>query len=188
MNNYPYIIASLPDYVLDFEKKDCDYRSVRDEIFELLEPLDRRMVEWMEYGFDDENLTPHFYRTCRNCKNEFIRAYFEFDHKVRTEKVAFLKKESTGDYFDEKAALLKIFENKNILERERELDMLLWNKIGDIVLFDVLDFNIILAFLAKANIIARWNKLDRTSGEKLFRQFVNEVNDTYNASKNKNNI
>lgn len=188
MNNYPYIIASLPDYVLDFEKKDCDYRSVRDEIYELLEPLDRRMVEWMEYGFDDANLTPHFYRTCRKCKNEFIRAYFDFDHKVRTEKVAFINKESTGDYFEEKAALLKIFENKNILERERELDMLLWNKIGDIVIFDVLDFNIILAFLAKANIIARWNKLDRTSGEKLFRQFVNEVNDTYNASKNKNNI
>jgi hypothetical protein len=66
--------------------------------------------------------------------------------------------------------------------------MLLWNKIGDIILFDVLDFNIILAFLAKANIIARWNRLDRASGEKLFRQFVNEVNDTYNASKNKNNI
>jgi hypothetical protein len=188
MNNYPYIIASLPDYVLDFEKKDCDYRSVRDDIYEQLEPLDRRMVEWMEYGFNDENLTTHFYSTCRKCKNNFIREYFGFDHKLRTEKVAFLKKEETGDYFEEKAALLKIFGNKNILEREKELDMLLWNKISDIVVFDVLDFDIILAFLAKANIIARWNKLDRESGEKLFRQFVNEVNDTYNASKNKNNI
>ena len=83
---------------------------------------------------------------------------------------------------------MKIFENKNILEREREMDMLYWNKIGDIVIYDVLSFNIILAFLAKANIIARWNRLDPASGEKLFRQFVNEVNETYNSSKNKNNI
>ena len=188
MNNYPYIIASLPDYVLDFEKKDCDYSSVRDGIYELLEPLDRRMVEWMEFGFDDSNLTSHFYRTCRKCNNEFIKQYFDFDHKVRSEKVAFLNKDTTGEYFDEKPALLKIFENKNILERERELDMLKWNKISDIVVFDVLNFNIILAFLAKANIIARWNKLDRSSGERLFRKFVNEVNNTYNASKNKNNI
>lgn len=188
MNNYPYIIASLPDYVLDFEKKDCDYSSVRDGIYELCEPLDRRMIEWLEYGFKDENLTPHFYRTCRKCKNNFIREYFTFDHLVRSEKVAFLKKETTGVDFEEKAALLKIFENKNILDRERELDMLIWNKISDIVIYDVLDFDIILAFLAKADIIARWNKLDRTSGEKLFRRFVAEVNETYNASKNKNNI
>lgn len=188
MNNYPYIIASLPDYVLDFEKKDCDYRSLRDGIYELCEPLDRRMIEWMEYGFNDANLSRHFYNTCRKCKNEFIQQYFEFDHRVRSEKVAFLKKETTGKEFDEKAALLKIFENKNILEREREMDMLYWNKIGDIVIYDVLSFNIILAFLAKANIIARWNRLDPVSGEKLFRKFVNEVNETYNSSKNKNNI
>lgn len=185
MNNYPYIIAGLPDYILDFEKKDCDYKALRDSIFELCDPLDCRMIEWLELGFDEGNLCGHFYRACAKCKNSFIKDYFAFDFLLRNEKVAFLGKKSTDAEFEEKESLLKIFQNRNILERERQIDVIIWNKINDLITYEVLSINIILAFLAKARIITRWNRLDRSTGEKLFRQFVTEVNDTYTASKNK---
>ena len=88
MDNYPYIIASLPDLALDFEKHDFDYDFVRENIFFSLSQEDRRLVEWLEQGFVDENLTEDFYRSCRRCGNRFIREYFAFDWLLRTEKVA----------------------------------------------------------------------------------------------------
>ena len=51
MDNYPYIIASLPDLALDFEKHDFDYPFIRENIFFSLSQEDRRLVEWLEQGF-----------------------------------------------------------------------------------------------------------------------------------------
>ena len=90
MDNYPYIIASLPDLALDFEKHDFDYPFIRENIFFSLSQEDRRLVEWLEQGFVDENLNEDFYRQCRRCGNRFIRDFFAFDWLLRTEKVAYL--------------------------------------------------------------------------------------------------
>lgn len=183
MDNYPYIIASLPDLALDFEKHDFDYPFIRENIFFSLSQEDRRLVEWLEQGFDDGNLNEDFYRSCRRCGNRFIREYFDFDWHLRTEKVAFLARRESGEDFDGKEALLKAFATPDILRREQAVCNVVWNKIEDLVVMDVFNINVILAFLAKFHIIARWNKLDRATGKRLFNDFVQEIDDTYNRNK-----
>jgi hypothetical protein len=183
MDNYPYIIASLPDLVLDFEKHDFDYQFIRENIFFSLSQEDRRLVEWLEQGFVDENLNEDFYRQCRRCGNRFIREYFAFDWLLRTEKVAYLERRESGEDFEEKEALLKAFVTPDILKREQAVCNVVWNKIEDMVVMDVFNINVILAFLAKFHIIARWNHLDRVTGRKLFDDFVQEIDDTYNRNK-----
>jgi len=183
MDNYPYIIASLPDLALDFEKHDFDYPFIRENIFFSLSQEDRRLVEWLEQGFSDENLNEDFYRSCRRCGNRFIREYFAFDWQLRTEKVAWLEKRESGEDFDGKEALHKAFAIPDILRREQAICNVVWNRIEDMVVMDVFNINVILAFLAKFHIIARWNNLDRTTGKKLFNDFVQEIDDTYNRNK-----
>ena len=183
MDNYPYIIASLPDLALDFEKHDFDYDFVRENIFFSLSQEDRRLVEWLEQGFVDGNLNEDFYRSCRRCGNRFIREYFAFDWQLRTEKVAWLEKRESGEDFEEKEALHKAFAIPDILRREQAICNVVWNKIEDMVVMDVFNVNVILAFLAKFHIIARWNNLDRTTGKKLFNDFVQEIDETYNKNK-----
>ena len=39
--------------------------------------------------------------------------------------------------------------------------------------------NRILEFLAKVKLIDRWNKLDKRTGEELFKKFVDEIQGTY---------
>ena len=183
MDNYPYIIASLPDLALDFEKHDFDYPFIRENIFFSLSQEDRRLVEWLEQGFVDANLNEDFYRSCRRCGNRFIREYFAFDWQLRTEKVAWLEKRESGEDFDGKEALHKAFAIPDILRREQAICNVVWNRIEDMVVMDVFNINVILAFLAKFHIIARWNNLDRTTGKKLFNDFVQEIDDTYNRNK-----
>ena len=45
--------------------------------------------------------------------------------------------------------------------------------------------DVILAFLAKGKLIDRWNKLDRKTGEEMFRKLVDEVRGTFNGIGNK---
>ena len=183
MDNYPYIIASLPDLVLDFEKHEFDYEFIRENIFFSLSEEDRRLVEWLESGFDEGNLNQDFYRSCSRCGNKFIRNYFAFDYLMRSEKVAYLEKRESGNDFEEKEALRRAFVIPDIFKREQAVSSIVWNKIEDLTILDVFNVDLILAFLAKATIISRWNKLDRKTGQQLFRQFVQEIDDTYEKSK-----
>lgn len=187
MGNYPYLIASLPDLALSFDKSEFTYSSIRDFLFDNSSETDRRLIEWLEFSFNENNINPHFYRACRKCRNSFIRNFFAYDYAVRTEKVAFLNGEKTSQEFEEKENLVKTFGIKNIIDRERKLDELTWDKICSLTNYGDFDVNVILAFLAKAHIIERWNKLDKTTGERLFRKFVDEVSATYTESKNQMN-
>ena len=176
MNNYEYIIAGLPTLALNFEKNGLDYRQLHDEIVELCSPSDRMLITWLDFGLDAKNLGHHFYYSCHRCKNRFIREYFDFDCLVRKEKVAYLDKSVTGEEFNEKEELLKVFKIENMIEREKALDTLMWNKAESIITFDVLSFNMILAFLVKASIVSRWNLLDTGTGQVLFKKFIDEIN------------
>ena len=131
----------------------------------------------------DENLNEDFYRQCRRCGNRFIREFFAFDWLLRTEKVAYLERRESGEDFEEKEALHKAFVNPDILKREQAIGSVVWNKIEELVVMDVFNINVILAFLAKAHIITRWNRLDRVTGRKLFDDFVKEIDETYNRNK-----
>lgn len=183
MDNYPYIIAGLPDLALDFEKHNYDYSFIRENIFFSLSEEDRRLVEWLESGFKEENLNPDFYRAAKRCGNRFIREYFAFDYLVRSEKVAYLEKRETDADFEEKEALRKAFVLPDIFKREQAISAIVWNKIEQMTIMELFNINVILAFLAKFHIIARWSRLDTATGQRLFADFVKEIDSTYNKNK-----
>ena len=62
MGNYHYIIAGLPELLLNADNKGFSYDAVRDSIYQSSSDKDRRFIEWFEFGNSEENLTPHFYR------------------------------------------------------------------------------------------------------------------------------
>ena len=189
MGNYHYIIAGLPELILNSENKGFNYDSVRDSIYYSSSEKDRRFIEWFDFGNEEENLNPHFYRAAMQCKNEFIRKYFALDLEIRNRKVEFvaekLGKESDGykvladantnlNLSEEQIARLKsIFANRNILEKEQQLDKFKWDFISN------------LHPLAKGKLIDRWNKLDRETGREMFRKLVDEVRGTFQGIENK---
>ncbi len=198
MTNYYYIIAGLPNMVLDFkDNSSFSYRDVHDRIAENCSAKDMRLIEWLEFGMKQENLSSHTYRAIGKLKNNFLKGYYDFDRLVRNLYAArnaeILGKDpkefiigSIPENCEDAAKIKSILSETDILEREKKIDRLRWDKINELAVFHYFDMDIILSLLAKAAIIERWNKMDKATGSEMFRKFVDEVRDTFKGINNEN--
>lgn len=191
MNNYVYIIASLP--VISTKQKypeDFDPEKILSRIKEQCSEKDRMTIDFLLDGFNDEKLDKSFYEKALSHKNSFIKEYFRFDLNLRNAKVKYLNQaldrpegldvmDIDGGVFEEAAKVKDILHKQDILARERGLDDLMWEKISGMTLFNYFDMAVILAFIAKLHIIDRWLKLDEKSGKEMFRKLVDEVRGTF---------
>lgn len=197
MNNYVYIVASLPLINDNFETDNFSYDTVRQEIVEQLSGADIRLVELLEEGFDAEALNAEYYAKTAKSKNRFIRDYFDFDARLRNIKAQYLAKrmgKQADDYliempeaeFNEEADIRKILENEDFVTRELQMDRLKWNKASELTTFDYFNINAILAFLVKAKLVQRWAELDTEKGETMFRQLITEIRGSFEGVNNDN--
>ena len=197
MNNYIYIVASLPLLNDNFETDSFSYAAVRQEIVEQLSEADIRLVELLEEGFNDEALNAEYYAKTAASKNSFIRNYFDFDARLRNMKAQYLAKrmgKQADDYliempeaeFNEAADIHKILENEDFVTRELQMDRLKWNKASELTTFDYFNLNAILAFLVKAKLVQRWAELDTEKGEAMFRQLITEIRGSFEGVNNDN--
>ena len=186
MNNYEYIIASLPDFRQD-DRNVPDADAVIEDIKSQLGSGDMVLLDTLLKGWDAESLDRDFYLKSTASRNAFIRGWFSFDLAVRNEKVRFLNRE-LGREADTDVMVLSedgqpqegtyaqdALAQKDILSRERALDTLMWNKAEELTLMHVFDMDVILATVAKLKITDRWSKLDPETGKEMFRRLVNEL-------------
>lgn len=194
MDNYVYIVASLPEIAVSYEGAPFDYAAVKEQIVELLSEKDQELVALLEEGFDENTLDAEFYAKAAESKNRFIREYFDFDGRLRNMKVAYLAKrlDKQGDQylvdmpeadFDEESQIKEILDNADFVLREQKMDELKWEKASDIARMDYFNMNAILAFLVKAKTVQRWAELDKAKGEEMFRKLVKEVRGTFEGIK-----
>lgn len=201
MNNYVYIVASLPVITSDY-RGDLDYQGVIDEIRSQLSAKDAAVLDLLLSGFEAENLDAEFYKKALSSKDAFVREYFSYDLDVRNTRVEFLNKalnrpegmdilvldeEAEPREFEGYKQVMSVLEGSDILERERGLDDLMWAKIDEIVDLQVFTLDAILGFTAKLQIIARWLKLDPQTGRELFRRLVDEIRNNKNSIDNEYN-
>ena len=187
MNNYEYIIASLPDISSSF-RGELDYQDVLDQIRSQLSKKDIKDFDFLQSAFVPENLDADLYLQARKSPNAFIRSYLEYDRQVRNCKVKYLNKalgrperldlvilDEEEQEFEDSAKVFEILDTSDILQRERSLDDLMWEQINYICALQVFSLDVILAFCAKLQIVVRWLKLDPQRGAELFKELVNEL-------------
>ena len=188
MNNYEYIVASLPVIASDY-RGPLDTDAIISEIRSQLSPKDEAVLDTLLKGFDSDSLDAEFYRTALASKNRFIAGYFGYDLDVRNCRVAYLNKalgrpegqdllvldEDEPREFEDLEKVNAVLEGSDILGRERGLDDILWERIDSLTLMEVFTLDQILGFVAKLQIVARWLRLDPQTGRELFRQLVEEI-------------
>ncbi|MDT3366708.1 MAG: DUF2764 domain-containing protein [Bacteroidota bacterium] len=179
MANYPYIIASFPDMVLDYERHPVDEKAVVAEVKGLLSESDGKLVDWLEFGLEGTKLKPHFYRGIRNTGCRFLVDWFDYDRHLRLAKVDYLENKPYQVDFPELEKAAIIFQMDNLAQREKLLDRLNWDKAAELVEFDVFSIDMILSLLVRLHIATRWSRLDPKAGASLFQQFVDEVRGTF---------
>ena len=188
MNNYEYIVASLPVIASDY-RGPLDTDAIISEIRSQLSPKDEAVLDTLLKGFDSDSLDAEFYRKALASKDRFIAGYFGYDLDVRNCRVAYLNKalgrpegqdllvldEDEPREFEDLEKVNAVLEGSDILERERGLDDIMWERIDELTLMEVFTLDQILGFVAKLQIVARWLRLDPQTGRELFRQLVEEI-------------
>ena len=198
MNNYEYIVASLP--VIEPGSRlgsSSAANAIIDDIREQLSNNDTALVTMLLDGFDPEKLNAGFYRACLGSGSRFLREYFLFDLFLRNTKVEYLNAslgrpegkdvlllEELEDYeFEQKEEIVEILSGTDIIGREKGLDMAIWEHVEEVTTMDVFDMDAILGFIARLKIIDRWDKLDPETGAELFRRLIKEIRATYDNKK-----
>lgn len=197
MNNYEYIIAGLPVLQKGMGKAELpDPDAIIGQILELCPAKDLPTVDFLLRGCVAENLDEAFYAEAGDHRNRFIRSYFAYDLMVRNRKASFINR-SLGRPEDQDtipsgewdAAEVEEVDNalscSDLLERERALDNLMWNRIEELTTMEVLDLEVVLGFIACLKIVGRWTRLDPETGREFFRKLVEGITGSYKKQENR---
>ncbi|MBO4625104.1 MAG: DUF2764 family protein [Bacteroidales bacterium] len=207
MSNFEYIISSLPFLTTDYKYEDGQgFFTVLEEIKENLGEKDLESLDFLLDGFDPKKLGADYYALALKSPIKFIREYFRFDLNLRNAKVRYLNhvlgrpedqdvltgkgKEDeedldidgyrfTGGEFEEKLKVQAALESASLLDREKALDDVTWEKIDSLETFHYFDLTAVLAYVAKLHIVDRWLALDEEKGRELFHKLVKEVKGTF---------
>ena len=210
MSNFEYIISSLPFLTADFRYTDqAGFNSVISDIKRDLGEQDEALLDFLLKGFSDKELDTDFYAEALRHRNKFLREYFRFDLNVRNAKVRYLNAQLgrnpeqdlmtgedpdaadvdidgfrfSGGEFEEEAKVDAILAGNDLVEREKGLDNLLWDKVDSLATFHYFDIEAVLAYVAKLHIVNRWLSLDEEVGREQFRRLIKEIRGTYKGVK-----
>lgn len=158
----------------------------------------------------EDQLTTLYYDYATQVSNDFLRTWFEFErdiknilsgltarrHKIPVENLLIgsntvtdaIRKSNARDFslsaefpFVEK--IIQINENADLLMREKAIDQLRWNYIDELNTFNYFSVEVILGFVFKLNMVERWLKLDKKTGEEMFRRLLNDLENSYEFPK-----
>ena len=149
-----------------------------------------------------DRLSSLYYNEAMKCKNKLLRSWFELNLNIGNilaarncreyglekedfiigdnELAVHLRKsgsrdfsvEDLSDYFVE---LIQIAEDKDLFVREKRLDVLRWNWLDDYIMYKTFDFESVMAYLLRLEMIERWIGLNKERGEKAFRDLVTDM-------------
>ena len=207
MSNFEYIISSLPYLTADYKyEQGQGFYTVLEEIRENLGEKDTQALDFLLDGFNPKKMDADFYDQALKSSLKFIREYFRFDLNLRNAKVRYLnhalgrpedmdiltgKGEEdqegldidgyrfNGGEFEEELKVKSALDSPSLLDRERDLDDITWEKISSLETFHYFDITAVLAYVAKLHIVDRWLALDEEKGRELFHKLVQEVKGTF---------
>ena len=175
---------NIKQYLLDF-------------INEYIDSEDKRSVAYWE-----KNLLDKYYKYIINVPNAFLKKWFEFDFMVQTITTAITARRFNLDTEDnlviindlvEQIAksnskdfgitieypfveeIIKIYEEEDLLRRERLLDKFRWEWLDENTVFEYFSLEKVISILLKLRIVERWIIADNEKGKELFVKILDEI-------------
>ena len=150
-----------------------------------------------------KTLMTAYYKACESSKSRLLREWSKMDRTIRNivaatvarqqgvavEQVVVgedsivesLSRSSAADFglraelpFVEQL-VAAVADERNMVEKERKIDNVRWAELSELTTFDYFDLNAVIAYLVKANMVARWVALDAKVGREMFDRLVAEL-------------
>jgi hypothetical protein len=158
-----------------------------------------------ESGWENE-LENYFYGYLLSVKNRFLREWFALElnigniitalncrqHNLPCEHelignnfvVSAILRSNARDFgltqdYPEIEFLLNTWENNNMLEREKTIDLMKWQWIDDQTFFHYFTIEKILGFMLQLSIVERWMSLNSKEGEKMVSELLQKLVKSY---------
>ena len=164
---------------------------------------DKKIIE----GMSRENELASLYTDyLLSSKNDFLKEWFELEVNIKnilsaltckkhdmplkkeiigTNTVSDLLKKNTTDDFGLQGELeymdnlIRIFDDKNLAEREKNIDLLKLDILEERSFFNYFSIEKIIAFVVKLSLVERWLILDRKTGEEMFNKLLKNLETSY---------
>lgn len=158
----------------------------------------------------ENQLTTLFYDYVLSFGNDFVKGWFTYEMLLNNlitalncrkynidpeqelirgnELVDSLLKSTTKDfglsseipYIDK---LVQLFESDDIKKRELDVDIMKWDYLDEITVFEYFTTEKVLSYFIKLSILERWVNLDIEAGKELFDKFVKDLELSYEFPK-----
>lgn len=158
--------------------------------------------EHLKYETSPENvLSWMYYDYLMHCGNKFVRMYAEFSMNIKNLVSALtcrkygkevapeiignnafskaLRTSNSKDFgvtmeYPYAEKVISLMNNPSLVERERGLDLLLWDYIEETVVYEYFSMEKVLSFMLELMIVERWSKMNSESGRKVFMEVVDK--------------
>lgn len=178
----------LPDYltqfIISFKERnplypDLSLENQLETLFynDLLKNDNEFLRNWFEFELNVKNIM-----TALNCRkyripveNHLIGSNSVVESIIRSNSRDFGLSSEFG-FID---AVLNAFENHDLPEREKQLDLLKWSWLDDNTFFHYFTIEKVLSFVIKLQITERWLFLDKAAGKEIFIKLLGDLGKSY---------
>lgn len=175
--------AYLREFIVDFKEEHLKYNVSPENV-----------LSWMYYDYmmrADNALVRNYAEFSMNLKNlvtalnarkygfdvsEEVIGSNEFAVALRTPNAKDFGLGMDYPYIDKVIALM---ENDNLVERERGLDLLIWDFLDEAVTFEYFSLERVISYMLRLMIVERWSKMSSESGRRVFMEMIEKFRQSF---------
>lgn len=166
----------LNQFITDFKEEHFKYEASTENVLSwmyydyLMSSGNKFVQQYAEFSMNVKNLMTAF--TCRKYGKEVAREIIgnnAFSNALRSSNSKDFGLAMEYPYVERVIALMG---NTNLVERERGIDLLLWDYIEEAVVYEYFSMEKVLSFMLELMIVERWGKMSSESGRKVFMEVV----------------
>ena len=75
--------------------------------------------------------------------------------------------------------VVALMESDDLVERERGLDLIIWNFLDEAVTFEYFSLKRVISYMLRLMIVERWSKMSSESGRKVFMEMVEKFRQSF---------
>lgn len=166
----------LREFIADFKAEKLKYDVAPENVLSwmyydyLLKSSNRLVCRYAAFSRDLKNLITA--SNCRKFGRDVEKEVVGNDVFATALRISTAKDFGLGMDYPFTDKVFALFNNPNLVERERGLDLLIWDFLDETVIFKYFTTDNVVCFMLKLMIVERWSKMDSESGRVVFMEMV----------------
>lgn len=170
------IPAYLREFIIDFNEEHLKYEVAPVNVlswmyYDYMMKADNKLVrEYAEYSMNLKNLVTAL--NARKYEMDVAKEVIgsnDFAVALRTSNAKDFGLSLDYPFVEKVIALMDM---SDLVERERGLDLLVWDFLDEAVTFEYFSFERVISYMLRLMIVERWSKMSSESGRKVFMEMV----------------